>query len=345
MTPPVPQALQPLLMPFAWLYRWLVVFRRWALEGGLLTSVRLPGKVISVGNLQVGGTGKSPVVQDLAAWLLRQGARPAILARGYRSGLHRRDSMAFLGEGIIMSPVTPGEDTADEARMLARALSNVPVIIGARRGEAARRYLQKYSAPTHWILDDGFQHMQISRDLDILLLDGRDPLGGSRLLPAGILREPPGAIRSADVILLTRSPDGAGAAEKVRPWLRSPDTPLIPLTFRNGPLQWRAGPNTLPETGAPVLLVSAIAGPADFEAGVRATGLRIVHHLRLRDHSELDPAKIADMTASCTAIVTTEKDFWRNPRVFKYSKKPVCTLPLHTGLSDEMIRQILDPLI
>ena len=136
-----------LLFPLSLLYKTVVQLRRKLFEHGILKSHSLPGFVISVGNLEAGGTGKTPFVVALARHLKSQGSTPAILTRGYRSGLDGNDSMAFMGTKTVMAPVRDGIYHPDEGKMQAVLLENVPVIIGANRVEAASRYLQSHPPP------------------------------------------------------------------------------------------------------------------------------------------------------------------------------------------------------
>ncbi|MEZ6191533.1 MAG: tetraacyldisaccharide 4'-kinase [Phycisphaerales bacterium] len=166
-------------------YRLAVALRNKQFDAGLRKPAKLPRPVISVGNLTTGGTGKTPMVIELARRLLNQNHKPAILLRGY------------MKEGATAS--------SDEAVELQRELgSAVPVMPNPDRTEGARQVLEKHPEVTVFILDDGFQHRQVHRDLDLVLIDATRPFGFNHLLPRGLLREPARNLRRAHAVILTR---------------------------------------------------------------------------------------------------------------------------------------------
>ncbi|MFN2165764.1 MAG: tetraacyldisaccharide 4'-kinase, partial [Anaerolineae bacterium] len=168
---------------------------------------RLPVPVISVGNLTVGGTGKTPMIARLAASLLAAGRRPAIVSRGYRGGLEKTGGIVSDGHRLLQDAAAAG----DEPFMLAMQLPGVPVAVGRDRYEIGRRVIRALSADVI-LLDDGFQHLRLARDVDILLMDARRPLGNGHVLPRGPLRVTvylvtstwrPGPKRLASSVILT----------------------------------------------------------------------------------------------------------------------------------------------
>ena len=178
-----------LLQPLGLLYGTVMRLRTAFYEHGLLRSRRLPGAVISVGNLTVGGTGKTPMVLWIAERLAAEGHRPAILTRGYRG----------LGQGDAS-----GEAPSDEVALLRQRLDG-----RAQFGVGKDRYkngLALAKDGAEWfILDDGFQHLELQRDANIVLLDATDPFGGGGVLPAGRLREPRSGLARADIVIITRT--------------------------------------------------------------------------------------------------------------------------------------------
>ena len=160
--------LRKLLTPLTIIYGLLLALRNLFYDIGILKSEELPGKVLSVGNIAMGGTGKSPMVVAIARHLLKEGYSPAILSRGYKSGLAASDSLVLLGSEVI---VRPEGDVfhGDESKMQAEQLKTVPVVVGQKRFRAAQRFLREApeKIPTHWILDDGFQDYKIKKDLTI----------------------------------------------------------------------------------------------------------------------------------------------------------------------------------
>ena len=179
-------------------------FRLWAYGWGVFPSRKLGCRVISVGNLTLGGTGKTPFVMMIAETLRGNGLKPAILSRGY--GGRSSDSINVVCDGkqMFLSPELVG----DEAVMMAEKLKNIPVLTGPDRYHTGQYALEHFGVDT-LILDDGFQHLALKRDLDILLFDHSRPLGNGHLFPAGELREPAKETRRADLVCFTRYFGGA----------------------------------------------------------------------------------------------------------------------------------------
>ncbi len=197
-----PVVLTPVLRPAAWLYGLAAAWRNRRYETGARTTEQLAHPVLAVGNLTVGGTGKTPVTAHLAAEFQRRGWRPAILSCGYReAGRTRRG-----GRGGVRRHDHPPRSRggkADEPVLLARRLPGVPVLCHRRRAVAGH-WAEANLSVNLFILDDGFQHRALHRDCNLLLLDGAAPLGNGRPLPAGPLREHARGMSRADLILLTR---------------------------------------------------------------------------------------------------------------------------------------------
>jgi tetraacyldisaccharide 4'-kinase len=167
---------------------------------GWLRSETAPVPVISVGNIVAGGTGKTPVVALVARLLKKAGLSPAILSRGY--GGRRNEDPLVVSDGSGSGPATTSAMAGDEPLMLARLLPDVPIVVARRRIEGARLAASRLGARC-LVLDDGFQHIALKRNLDIVLLDAMSPLDDGRLLPAGMLREPPSALARAGALAFT----------------------------------------------------------------------------------------------------------------------------------------------
>jgi tetraacyldisaccharide 4'-kinase len=272
---------------------------------------RLPVAVWSVGNLHWGGTGKTPVVVAIATWLRDRGVRVAVLSRGYG----RRGSgplVVSTGRGPRVDPGRAG----DEPWLLAEALPTVPVAVGERRSAAARLLLATLPAPPQlFLLDDGFSHLRLARDLDLLVLPARDPFGGGRLPPGGRLREPLAAAARAHALLLAGADVDGGRA-------RQTGDALAPYGFL-GPAfacevqaaaARRVGADDAAITPAPpLLLVTGIAGPARVRAAAESVGLRVADHLAFGDHHaypgrSLRRIERAAARAGAAAVLTTTKD-------------------------------------
>ncbi len=282
---------------------------RWYATGRLAAET-LPRPTISVGNITFGGTGKTPFVEFLARRLRFEGWRPAILSRGYG---RRSRGVVVVGEGA--GPLVSAEEGGDEPVALARAAApGVCVVVGERRGAAAARALAL--GADLFLLDDGFQHLAVRREVDLLLLDARDPFGGGRLPPRGRLREPLDAIARADAIVFTRTDRGLPRLDALETVARlAPGKPVFRARLRAAALH--------DESDAPIaagaiaerrlLAVCGIANPSSFAASLSELGLAAEERLEFRDHQRYGPrelARIRDAAARTGAslVVTTEKD-------------------------------------
>jgi tetraacyldisaccharide 4'-kinase len=292
-------------------YRLGVGIRAWTFSVGLRRVRRLPCPVISVGNLTVGGTGKTPCTVALAQRLRTWGQAPGILLRGYG----RR------GSGVRVAADTPTglprwEAVGDEAVLLARRLPGVPVVVGADRFQSGQEALRR-SRLDVLLLDDGFQHRQLHRDLDVVLVDATDPFGGGRLLPRGRLREPVAALRRAGAVILSRS-DQASDLRGLRRRLEqlAPEAVQILARHRPSGLMDPAGGGERPPgwlSGRRLLAVSGIANPEGFHRSLTDLGGVLAGTLAFPDHHPYGPADIARTRqvaeeARAELIITTEKD-------------------------------------
>lgn len=272
---------------------------------------RLPRLVVSIGNLHWGGTGKTPMVAAVAAYLRDSGRRVAILSRGYgRSDDGVR--VVSRGDGPLLGPRLAG----DEPVLLAGELPGVAVVVGASRYRAGRHALERIEPPPElFVLDDGFSHLRLVRDLDLLVLPGDDPFGGGRLPPGGRLREPLRASARAHAVLVTGEGEGLepGAGEQAARGLArfgfrgagflAPTRVSPPRLLDGSPL----------EPGTPVLLVSGIARPERFAVSARATGVEVVEELRFADHHDypgesLERIRHVFAESSARAVLATSKD-------------------------------------
>ena len=184
------------------IYGGAVKLRHKFYQKGVVKSRRLPCRVISVGNLSVGGTGKTPMTIYLAKLIQDFGNKAVVVSRGYKGRAEREGGVVSDGKVLLMGPETAG----DEPYMMAVNLKNVPVIVGKNRFEAGMLAVRKFK-PDVLVLDDAFQHLKLGRDLDLVLLNCRRPFGNGHILPRGILREPVSALSRADALILTRSDD------------------------------------------------------------------------------------------------------------------------------------------
>lgn len=268
--------------------------------------------VISVGNLSLGGTGKSTTVAYLARRLQQQGIVPAVVTRGYGRRSSGAAELVSAGHGLLQTP----EQAGDEAAMLAQMLPGVPVAVGKRR-ERVIRLLHQQTAAQIVLLDDGFQYFRMRRALDIVLVDAGCTPRQERLFPAGCLREPWSHLRRADQLWLTHADQAPpDAREALEQFLRrqAPGLPLVltrhRLTALRGPQGERRSPPEL--AGVRVLAVSGLGNPESFEQSLRQAGAEVIAH-RYPDHhpySGRDLQVIAEAKATKQAelAIITEKD-------------------------------------
>ena len=292
-----------LLKMLAVLYALVLRARAACYRTGLLASHRLPVPVISVGNITLGGTGKTPTVVLLARYLMQRGRRVAVLSRGYGGSANGEIRIVSDGKTVLLSPAEAG----DEPYLLARKVPGLMVVIGADRHRAGLLALKELK-PDLFILDDGFQHLRLRRDLDILLLDAAKPFANGRTLPAGFLREHPSACRRADLVLYTRC---AGPRPDLFPqlpgvWTSHTLCGLVPLGGGE-----RVGFEAL--QGARVAAFSGIANPAAFFDLLESSGVRLTATVSFPDHARYGEEEIAAIcrlkdASRSTVLITTEKD-------------------------------------
>lgn len=303
-------------------YRGIVALRNRAYDRGWVRQSDLPCQVVSVGNLTVGGTGKTACVEFVVRKLTAMGRRVAVLSRGYggsRRGVYwlRWDNGRLVADGRALSHP---DGVADEPHLLAMHLRGVPVIVGERRDRAGWVACREFACDTV-VLDDGFQHRRLRRDCEIVLVHSRMPLGGWALLPRGPMREPLTSLKRAHVIIITRADDSLGQVGALGERLRSvnPEAMLLtaahqPTTLINGvtgelvPLQRL--------DGIRVGLVSSIGDPAGFDTTVRRLQAMVSWHRAFPDHHPYRPAEWQALCAEVRmsrleALVTTEKDWIR----------------------------------
>lgn len=288
----------------------LARLRRGLYGAGVFRSRSLPRPVVSIGNLTAGGSGKTPHVQFFAGWLTGVGIRVAVLSRGY--GRRSRGVVWASGEG--RAP-TPAEEAGDEPALLAASLPGVPVVVGESRFEAGRECLRRREVDV-FLLDDGFQHLSLRRDADLLLVDAERGLGNGRTLPFGPLREPPDHARFADALVVTRC-DGAGRGEQARATLPFP--PGRPVAFSRvvprGLVDREGREVSLPSAGTEIAAFSGIAGNERFASTLRASGFAVRAFVPFGDHHWYAPGDLerVRVAAEGLPVVTTEKDMIRLP--------------------------------
>jgi tetraacyldisaccharide 4'-kinase len=318
------------LSALSWAYRAALAARDRAYRWGVLPTGRLPCPVISVGNLTLGGTGKTPTVELVARTLRELGAAPAVLSRGY--GRATRGVVVVADREAILAEARAG---GDEPRLLAERLPGVPVVVGENRYEAGRVAVERCGA-TALVLDDGFQHRTLAKDLEILVVSGRAPWGNARVFPRGTLREPLGGLRRAHAVLVT-NPAGSETVAEVTTTVRRhhATAPVLAARYElqdaSEPLRGRRLPAR--ELGGRRLLAFAgLGSPEGFAETVDATGIRRVGFVEFPDHHWFTPSDVAELArdaraAGAQGLVTTEKD-WMRMRELPPPPLPLWVLPV-----------------
>lgn len=302
------------LLPLAVLYKGAVRMRRALYAKGVLPSRSLPCKVLSVGNLTVGGSGKTPMVASIAEGLKNRGYRVAILSRGYKGRREEAGGVVSDGQRILMEV----GDSGDEAQMLAQGLKEVPVGVGKDRCRIGLQLCRSFK-PEVIVLDDGFQHLRLRRDLDLLVVDSSFRPSKARLLPAGPLREPLEAMKEADIIVITYW-DPRRPAEGLENTLRAlcPGAALFHASASYEGLTDISSGETIPIEalrGRKICAISGTAKPRRFFDALRDLGLEVVGEEAREDHHPWREEELKEIIKmpGIEAVVTTEKDAVRVP--------------------------------
>ena len=335
------------LQTLSWLFNGVTQARLWLYRHRILHDQPLGCLVVVVGNLTVGGTGKTPVVEKFAKALRDRGRKVAILSRGYKSkkpplwqrAWHALTDAAELPPRIVSDGervLLDSEEAGDEPYMLARNLPGVIVLVDKNRVKAGAFAIKKFGCDT-LVLDDGFQYLPLKGRLNLLLVDKTNPFGNGQLLPRGILREPIKHLRRASYVFLTKS-NGQRDLELERLIERhNPGVDIIECAHRPQYLQRFGAPFDAAEgreplaflTGRRVFAFSGIATPESFEKFLRDLGARLVGRERFRDHYRFVEEDLAELFAlaqreGAECVVTTEKDAvriapgFRGPLPFYY---------------------------
>lgn len=316
--------------------------RRALYDRGWLHPKRLPAPVLSLGNLVVGGAGKTPLTAFLAGRFQAAGCRVAILSRGY-GGLATGINVVSDGQRIFLEP----PQASDEAYLLAKKLPGIPVVTGADRYQAG---LQAWEAfrPELFILDDGFQHFQLYRDLDVVLLDAARPFGNGLLLPRGPLREPISTLQRPLVLVLTRyKPDRhQGTWEAVRSAF--PAAVVLRATFQlTHAVQYPSSQEVSLEemAGMSVAAMAGLARPEVLAASLHEAGVDLKHFFPFPDHHAFTAPELAGLVAAAhrlgaQGLVTTEKDWMRLAGTWR-ADLPLYVVHLEVDLFDPWPRHLL----
>ncbi|MBU2591053.1 MAG: tetraacyldisaccharide 4'-kinase [Nitrospinota bacterium] len=274
---------------------------------GVLRVKKLPKPVISIGNLTVGGTGKTPAVIMVAERLLKMGKKPVILSRGYKREGGNASTIVSDGDTLLADRRYAG----DEPYMIAKRLKGVPVVVGSNRFASGLLALERFEVNV-FILDDGFQRIQLHRDLNILLIDSKNPFGNGHLLPRGILREPIEAAARADIIILTKcDSDSVSIPPQIPnhiPIALSATTISKLISVSNGETQ----PIEIIK-GKKVAAFCGIGSPESFADSLKDAGAEVLIFKSFPDHHAYSSNDINEILSEAVVegvdyLVTTEKD-------------------------------------
>ncbi len=302
-----------LLLPLTPVYSCLVRARANAYGRGWLQTRKLPVPVISVGNLTFGGTGKTPTVISLVRDLVRRGYQPGVLTRGY--GRSSREPVVLVGP----EPGIAAEVAGDEPVEMAMRLHGVPIVVDGDRFRGGGQAL--LHGVDVLVLDDGFQYLGLTRDLDLVLVDAGDPWGGGHLPPLGRLREPLSALGRASAVIVSKLPTAAGAvlAEvRERVERRHPGLPVLATRINIRQVATERGTRSGDVlSGRRVFAFSGLGRPRGFAQLLAAAGAEVVGRRWFRDHHRYRPQEVAEMLATAARLravaVTTAKDAVKLP--------------------------------
>lgn len=316
-------------------YGWGVKLLTWLYDRRVVAPKKLSCPVISIGNITVGGTGKTPMTIYIAEMIRDFGFKPAVISRGYKGAAEKTGGIVSNGRAILMSPNLSG----DEPYMMARKLNNIPVLVGQERYQIGMRAISLFS-PDVIILDDAFQHRRLGRDIDLALIDDQAAFENKYLLPRGPLREPVSALMRADAWILTRCDNFSSSGQSMLHQM-APEMPIF-KSFHVPYVYEVVGQDSLPAGAhkpkspedfsflkdAGVFLFSGIAKNEEFRRMIKEKVKDILGLVEYPDHhpyNEQDLWNIARQAENLRAdyIVTTEKDYVRISNLLKSKIKMV----------------------
>ncbi|MHB8174387.1 MAG: tetraacyldisaccharide 4'-kinase [Nitrospirota bacterium] len=306
-----------LLYPASAVYGVGAGLKVWAYTSGLIKPKRLPCKVISVGNITAGGTGKTPMVIHIARMLTERGVKTAVLTRGYKGASEGRVRVVSDGQGNILT----ADEAGDEPTLIARSLPTVdrlpgvPVVMGSDRYEAGKLAWERFR-PQVVILDDGFQHVRLHRDLNVLLMDRTHPFGNGHVIPLGYLREPKNGVKRANLIIFTGAGDtpfctGKEVNSIVLSGTSMLNAQYLPISlYRINPREEKPLETI---AGKEVFAFCGIANPGSFSLILHELNAKITGSEEFPDHhlyTAEDISYLLEKAAKSGAgmLVTTEKD-------------------------------------
>ncbi|MBI3583549.1 MAG: tetraacyldisaccharide 4'-kinase [Nitrospinae bacterium] len=326
--------LSSLLLILSWFYSLGHRCRLSLYKIGVLKTRSLPVPVISIGNITAGGTGKTPAVIMIAELLKGMGKKVAVLSRGYKGKAEGEINVVSDGNNVFMNPLQSG----DEPYMMAARLKGIPVITGSDRYRTGMHAIEKFGAEVI-LMDDSYQHVQLNRKLNILLLDSNSPFGNSYLLPRGTLREPPSYINRADIIILTKSSQQSAVSSQ--PYLILKNIPICKSQYvTEGFIEINSNRTiSLAEVkGKKGLAFCGIASPDSFKNSVKEAGIDIKGFVSFEDHYQFTRKDIESLInkareTGSEILITTEKDAVRL-KEFEPISFPIWILKIRMEISE-----------
>jgi tetraacyldisaccharide 4'-kinase len=336
------------LRPFSPVYGSLMAARSFLYRNGIWKREKMAVPVISVGNLTMGGTGKTPVVQYIAGLLAEKGCKPAIISRGYGGKAKGRINIVSNGKTVFLN----AREAGDEPRFLAETLPGIPVLTGKVRIYPCRYAIEQLGCDV-LILDDGFQHLSIVRDIDLVLFNALTLAGNKRVFPGGPLREPFSALSRADAFLLTGAlRESSDALRQFNGLLRrsAPDRPVFFSTYQASSCRKLHETATVPLGTMPTPLYGfcGIAEPERFRKSLEDCGIKLTGFSALRDHQQysselLEKIACSALESGAAALITTEKD---SVKIQALSCKiPLYSLAMDVGMEPSFAEFLLQRLM
>lgn len=327
------------LFPLALLYWGVLIWRNLFYLVGFFVSRKLPAKVISVGNITVGGTGKTPTVIYLAKTLLQAGYRVAVLSRGYG---RKTAGTQLVTDGV--QPVFDWRNYGDEPTMMAEATSDIPIVVDSNRHRGGLFLIDRFS-PEIIIMDDAFQHRAVERDVDIVLINSQDSLAKHKLLPYGLLREPWASLKRADVIIFTKT-NLKTPAPFLKAMARKTKKPILESQLNIGaPKKLTRGKGELKQKQK-AIAVAAIGDPDGFVCSLKKREVIVLDTLFFNDHHHYIQSDIQEIRAKmeksgAEVVITTEKDAIKLQNL-KIEGLDIYTLGVQVTLSLNEERKLLN---
>ena len=319
-----PLSIATLLRVLSILYGAVMVIRAHLYKKGFLPSRALPCRVVSIGNINAGGTGKTPMTIFVAQTIKHLGYRVVVISRGYKGRMEHSGGVVSDGRAVFQGPA----DTGDEPYLMATALTDIPVVVGSDRYQAGMLAIRRF-APDVIVLDDAFQHLQLERDVDLVLLDHQAPLGNGYLLPRGRLREPVSALHRAHAIVFTRCNIGARPHPlppqlSHRPAFYSTHIPVIHFVHTTDEIAFEEGTDYSILKGRKAVAFSGLADNNQFYDSLEQGGCRLVHQFAFGDHHQYCTGDLERIVKKAVAkganlLITTAKDWVKIQSIYRYS--------------------------